>query len=367
MRILLHLSDFSGPGGAEKVVSLMANYFANFHEVILLTDTDIHHSFFNLDSRVIRKSTEYSICNRSTLGQLFGYIKGLYTFRKIIKDLNPDVIISHIDMANIRILLATMGVKIPIIVEDHNNPNLKKLKQPWSIIKSFIYLRADAIVLLTKDLLKFYPKYFYKNISFIQNPLDIPTAISDSLEVSLIKPTFVALGSLTEQKGLDFLLEAFSIFIKTNPTWNLTLLGGGPLKESILQHAKELNIENRVHLVGRVTKPYPVLKSADIYVMSSRYEGFPVALCEAMGVGLPCISFDCPTGPADIIEHEVNGLLVDYLNIEKLAEAMIVLANDKEKRDKFSKESIKINNKLDINTIMTKWEVLIDKVSKCVV
>lgn len=361
MKILIYISHFSDAGGAEKVVSLMANHWVKSYEVVILSESIPEEDFFEVNKEVQREVTGFKIVSKTPFAQLKEYIRGIFYIREALKKSKPDIIISHIDMANIRMLIASIGLNIPVIVEDHNNPELKSLSQPWKFIKPLTYLWSERLILLTKDLLKFYPSFLHKKVSFIENPLNIPTNIPDSDEVKLSKPTFIALGSLVEQKGLDYLLEACAIVFKEKPNWHLTILGEGKLRESISLHAKELGIDDKVHLAGRVTKPYSILKDADIYVMSSRFEGFPVALCEAMGVGLPCISFDCPTGPADIIEHNVNGLLVEYLNVEALAESMLLLANDKDMRERFSKEALKINEKLSLKTIMSKWDRVIEE------
>jgi len=362
MKILLYVSHLSNAGGAEKVVSLMANHWVKKHQVIILSESHPDNDFFSIDSKVQREVSSLDIRSEKFLFQLNEYKNGLLDIRKVVKKVQPDIIISHIDRANITMLLATYGLGIPVIVEDHNNPELKKLPQPWSFFKKVMYKRSKKVILLTRDLLQFYPKSLHAKISFIENPLNVPTHITDSDEIELATPTFIALGSLTEQKGLDYLLEAYAMVCKEKPDWKLTILGEGTLKSTIEAQAKKLGIDQKVYLPGRVNNPYPILKNADIYVMSSRYEGYPVALCEAMAVGLPCISFDCPTGPADIIEHNVNGLLVEYLNVEKLAEEMIMLSKNVQLRKEFSEKSVEINDKLHVNTIMSKWDKVIDEV-----
>lgn len=362
MKILIYISSLTA-GGAEKVATMMANYWSERYDVVLLTNSDITDDFFVLSDKVERKSTGFIILQKNIFYKIVDYCIGLYSIRKIVKNIKPDVIISHMDVSNIHMLLATINIGIPILVEDHNNPELKPISQPWKALKPLTYFFADKLILLIPELEKYYSKYFYRHskILFIENPLDIPIEIPDSIEVILNKPTFIAMGSLTYQKGYEYLLEAFAKVHLEKPEWNLTILGGGPLHEQLTSLAKKLKIEHKVYFSGRVKNPYEVLKDADIYVMSSRYEGFPVALCEAMGVGLPCISFDCPTGPRDIIEHNVNGLLVEYLNIDALAETMLELSKDVSLRKNISKEAVKIREKLSLQAIMLKWENAIEK------
>jgi len=366
MKILLYISSLTS-GGAEKVASMMADYWAEKHNIILLTDSFPKDDFFKVNKKVKRVSTGFKVSEKRLFRKLLLHFSGLKHLRTVIRKEDPDVIISHMDVTNVRVLLATMGLNVPVIVEDHNNPEMKGMPQPWKFLKPLTYKYAYNIVLLTKDLLNYYPKnlYDHNKIVFIPNPLNIPVEKSHSNEYILKNPTFIALGSLTDQKGFDILLRVFKKVLKKKPEWHLTILGEGPKRAALEKLSIELGIENNVFMPGRVKNPYSILKEADIYVMSSRYEGFPVALCEAMGVGLPCISFNCPTGPADIIIHNKNGLLIDYLNEEKLANAMADLIENPEIRKKFSKEALKINETLNINNIMHKWNKLIcDSISE---
>jgi glycosyltransferase involved in cell wall biosynthesis len=359
MKILIYISSLTS-GGAEKVATLMANAWCNRYQITLLTDTPQEEDFFSIDPKVTRRSTHFRVNHHNLLQKVASHFLGLKQLREIVKHEAPDVIISHMDLANVRMLLATYGLKIPIIVEDHNNPKLKGMPQPWRLLKPFAYRQASYIVLLTKELLNYYPKSLYRHtkIRFIPNPLNIPKKIPYTHEVTLNHPTFIALGSLTDQKGFDILLHTFAEVVKQRPAWHLTILGEGKLRSHLEALSKELGIDKKVSMPGRVNHPYSVLKEAEVYVMSSRFEGFPVALCEALGVGVPSISFDCPTGPSDIINHTINGLLVDYLNRDKLAEAMIHLADNPALRKQLSHEAKKINETLKIDTIMPQWEAL---------
>jgi len=368
MKILIYVSSLTA-GGAEKVASLMANYWAENHHVILLTDSDPKNDFFEISPSVHRQSTGFKITPTNPINKILMHLKGLIQLRSVVKKAKPDVIISHMDVANVRMLMATAGMGIPVIIEEHNNPKIaRKLPQPWSFFQPFVYRKlAKAIVLLTKDLLVSYDKELYKKIVFIPNPLNIPNNIPENNQITLKNPTFVSMGSLRDIKGFDLLIQAFSLITKSLPDWSLTILGEGNgasnVRNKLEKLIAELHLQNRVYLPGRVQDPYGVIKNADIYVLSSRSEAFPVALCEAMGVGLPCISFDCPTGPADIIEDNLNGILVEYLNVNALAQTMLELANNPQLREQLSNEAVKINETLHLNTIMSQWEEVIENVT----
>lgn len=363
MKILIYIASL-GAGGAEKVASLMANYWAEKNEVVLLTAAELNDDFFFISNKVKRQSTGFKPRKKKLLQKVVEHYQGIKSLRNTVKKIKPDIIISHMDIANVHMLLATINLNIPIIVEDHNNPQLKGMPQPWKFLKPFSYLFADKVILLLPELSHYYSKYLYRHqkFSYIPNPLNIPENIINSKDIVLPKPTFIAVGSLTYQKGLNYLLEAFAICHTKIPDWNLVILGDGPLMEDLINISKKLNIENNCLFLGKISNPYTIMSQADIYVMSSRYEGFPVALCEAMGLGLPCISFNCPTGPSNIIENNKNGLLIDYLDVDKLAKSMYELASDKKKQESLAKEAIKINNLLRLSTVMQKWDDVIKEI-----
>ena len=358
MKILIYIGSLKS-GGAEKVVSHMANYWAHTHEIVLLTDVSEKEDFFEIHSKVKRISTGFLVSKKNIFIKYFSHLKGLLQLRKIIKDTKPEIIISHLPVANVRMLLSTFNLKIPLIVEDHNNPAFNKIPQPWRILRPIMYMFTNKVVLLTEDLKKHYHKGLQSKIVIIPNPLNIPRNIINSNEVILKHPTFISTGNFRYIKGYDLLIQAFSHVVKVYPDWYLTLLGDGKERKNLSLLAEKLGVSDKIDMPGRVNNPYTLLKQAEIYVLSSRSEGFPVALCEAMGVGMPCISFDCPTGPSDIINNNHNGLLIEYLNVEKLAEAMIKLVENSNLRERLSKEALKINNDLEISVIMKKWETII--------
>ena len=360
MKILIFISQLSS-GGSEKVASLMANYWSvSKHSVVLLTNTSIDTDFFDINENVKRCSTGFIVSEKGTMSKIKLHLTSLMQLRKIVKEENPDIIISHNATSNVRILIATFGLGIPVIVEDHNNPvKSKNTKQPWKMLRPLVYGTAKHIILLTKDLIPYYPSYLHRKIIIIPNPLDIPENISNSDEVVLKNPTFISTGNFRYIKGYDLLIEAFALVVKKYPDWHLTILGDGNEREALTLLSEELCITDKVDMPGRVQNPFPALKKADIYVLSSRSEGFPVALCEAMGIGMPCISFNCPTGPSSIIDDQLNGILVEYLNVEALSKAMVMLIEDSVLREKLSSEAIKINESLNIEVIMKQWEALI--------
>ena len=149
-----------------------------------------------------------------------------------------------------------------------------------------------------------------------------------------------AMGRLTTQKGFDMLIEVFAKLLCYHNDWNLVIMGEGVLKDELKSITRELNIERSVVFAGRVENPFSILSRCDLFVLSSRFEGFPNALLEAMACGLPVVSFDCPTGPNMIIQHEINGLLIPPEDKDKLEKALHRLMENKSLRQRMGNQSI---------------------------
>jgi GalNAc-alpha-(1->4)-GalNAc-alpha-(1->3)-diNAcBac-PP-undecaprenol alpha-1,4-N-acetyl-D-galactosaminyltransferase len=159
-------------------------------------------------------------------------------------------------------------------------------------------------------------------------------------------------------KGFDLLLDAFRRVAERYPEWGLTILGEGELRPTLQGIIETFALRDRVYLAGRVTNPFAWLRQADLFLMSSRCEGFPCSLCEALACGLPAISFDCDSGPRDIIRHGVDGLLVSPLQVEEFAAAMDRLMSDPAERARFSARAPEIVGRYSIQKILQRWDEL---------
>jgi glycosyltransferase involved in cell wall biosynthesis len=168
-----------------------------------------------------------------------------------------------------------------------------------------------------------------------------------------------AMGRLTTQKGFDMLIDVFAKLLSYHNDWNLVIMGEGVLKGELKSITRELNIERSVVFAGRVENPFSILSRCDLFVLSSRFEGFPNALLEAMACGLPVVSFDCPTGPNKIIQHGINGLLVPPEDKDKMEKALHSLMEKKYLRELMSKQAVNVSKRYAPDKIMAQWERLV--------
>jgi glycosyltransferase involved in cell wall biosynthesis len=163
-----------------------------------------------------------------------------------------------------------------------------------------------------------------------------------------------------KQKGFDMLIEVFSRLRRSGHNWKLIIIGGGPLEKELRRQAKELGIEEVVCFTGHVSNPLNILPKCDLFVLSSRFEGFSNALLEAMACGLPVVSFDCHYSPRELIQHGVNGLLVQEGDLVVLESTLSQLMQDGKMRAELGNEAKKVNQKYAPEKIMKEWEELMN-------
>jgi glycosyltransferase involved in cell wall biosynthesis len=171
----------------------------------------------------------------------------------------------------------------------------------------------------------------------------------------------VGVGRLGVEKGFDLLIRAFAGIAGEHPRWRLTILGEGEERGALVAEIERSGLAGRVDLPGREADAAGVLRRSDLFVLSSRYEGFPNALCEAMACGLPVIAFDCHSGPAEIIRDGVDGVLVPAGNIDALSTAMARLIVDPEGRRRMGARATEVSDRFSVERIGSLWErILID-------
>lgn len=190
-----------------------------------------------------------------------------------------------------------------------------------------------------------------------QEPRISPNALYQSERQLLL-----AVGRLEVPKGFDWLIEAFSNLADKHPDWDLVILGEGSLRTTLDKQVRESGLEHRIFLPGRAGNMADWYESADLYVMSSRFEGFPMTLAEAMAHGLAAVSFDCDTGPRDIIRHEQDGLLVPPGDVAELTAALDRLMSDALTRQRFAERAVEVRERFSMERIAGMWGKLFEEV-----
>ena len=338
-------------GGAERVITNLANNMIKEHEVYFLGLREMD-SFYKINDKIRYYFLEDEIdYNKNFLIRNFNRTKKI---KKNINEINPDIIISFSREQSYRILFTNLFNKRKIIVSVRNDPKQEYKSFCEKKLMKILYSRADGFVFQTEEARNFFPKAFRDKSIIIPNPIneDYIVPLYDGKR----KKNIVTAGRLVEQKNHKLLIEAFSKVSDEFKDYNLIIYGKGDLKEDLVDQIKKLNLKNRVILAGEVDSIKEKIYDASLFVLSSIYEGMPNSLIEAMALGLPCISTDCPCGgPRFLINNGVNGILVPLDDSEAMATKIKEMLKNEEKSSKMGKNASKIVNELHPKTINKNW------------
>ncbi len=354
-------------GGAEGVAAMMANHWAKQgHTVTLITLDSKETDSFSLDAAVQRIALNLM----QDSGNLFQAVSNnrlrINFLQSAIADSQPDAVISLTDRMNVLTLLATGKLRCPVIISERSDPRHHPIGRLWSFLRKRTYPRAYALVVQTQGVADFCRQWLKSTrIEVIPNAVPIPRspevpAVShETLEVRTRAKIVLGMGRLSHEKGFDLLIEAFSRVASEFPDWKLQISGEGPLRESLQEQINHLGLQEQIELTGWTSQPELQLDQGELFVLPSRYEGFPNALLQAMSRGLACISFDCESGPAEIIQPETDGLLVPAGSVSELAQALKRLMGDDALRRRLAVEALQITQRFSAEAYFQHWEQLI--------
>lgn len=361
-RILFLVSSMQG-GGAERVAALLCNHWVGQgHQVTLMpTFSGRGECLYPLDERVQLDYLADRVGSRNR--SAFNKLRRIVALRRAIRETGPDVIVSFLPHVNVAAVLSAWGLRIPVVVSERVHPPTMPLGWGLEALRRFAYPRAAHVIVQTGRALDWLQDCCPKARGWvIPNPVVYPLPAADPFQepaavVDETRRVVLAVGRLDAQKGFDQLLAAFAALAPRYPEWDLVILGEGTERERLEAQREGLGLSGRVHLPGRAGNPGDWYARADLYVMSSRFEGFPNTLAEAMAHGLPAVSFDCETGPADIIREGMDGYLVPPTEgAEGLSRAMENLMGDDEKRRGMGKAAVAVRKRFSPERVMAAWD-----------
>ncbi|MEI6985419.1 MAG: glycosyltransferase family 4 protein [Rhodospirillaceae bacterium] len=351
-----------GPGGAERVMSNLANAWAarSDHVSLITLAPPEPPPFFPLHPAIEYRPLGLMARSAGRVEALRANLYRLVRLRRAIAAARPDAVLSFGTEMNVLTVLATLGLGLLVVVSERADPRHYPYGRSWRLLRRVTYPLADWVVVQTKTVAALFGGG--RRVVIIPNPLptmmDAPTQPPTTRPLAT-RPCIIAAGRMTAQKGFDLLLEAFSRVAADHPTWSLIILGDGEQRAALTNRANAPDLAGRVLLPGVVDDPAAVMRGADLFMLPSRFEGFPNVLCEAMACGLPVIAADCDSGPRDIVTDGVDGLLIPPDDIDALAAALDRLLADAALREKLAAAAPALSVRLALPAILARWDALL--------
>lgn len=352
-----------GSGGAERATANLARHWAQKGwDISIVTLAPRDWDFYPLPPEIKRIALELAGHSGNPVTGIQQNYRRIYLLRRELRRLKPDIALAMMAEANTLLALAALGLPgMRTVGAERIHPPEMPLGYRWERLRRYSYGLLNAVTVLTHDSEEWIKRHTHARKVYV-----IPNAVTYPLpeQRPFIRPSvtgrkrLLAVGRLEKQKGFDLLIESFADLSENYPDWDLNILGEGSLRPALEQQIQNLGLEKRIALPGCAGNPGKCYESADLYVLSSRFEGFPNALIEAMAYGLPVVSFDCNTGPRDIIRHQVDGLLVPPGDVTALTATLNSLMGNDALRRQLAERAIEVRTRLSMATIAGLWEQL---------
>ncbi len=351
-------------GGSEHVAASMADWWASTgNEVALITLADTSTDTIALSSQVQRIGLGL-VGESSSLAQAIRHnrqrVRGL---RQELLMLQPDCVVSLVDRMNVLTLLACKSTTLPVFACERTDVRHHQIGRLWSTLRRLTYPRAKRIVVQTAAVQAALEKLISRAAAvcipnFVQNGVEGPDSAGARGELDLSAHWICGVGRLSVEKGFDLLIHAFAKLSAQFPDWNVAIVGDGTERSNLETQIRDLQLESRVRLLGWSERPWELLAGAEVFVLPSRYEGFPNALLEAMARGLAVVAADCDSGPREIVQPELNGLLVEPENVSALTHALSCLLENAALRQRLSHNARQVTEQFSAQKHFERWEAL---------
>jgi len=362
MKILFAIKSLSVEGGgAERILVNIASSLARrgHHVSILSFDPTGSNTFYRLDQEVKRVFIPVGSLNAPA--NLSATLKRIFSLRKTIKSLAPDIVVGFMHSMFVPLGLALVGSKIPVIASEHTVLKHYQKRPLEGLLLLLTPLFVRNITVVSEQVLEGYPSMLRKYMVVIPNPICvIPEKRADTAGSGLTCKTLLTVGHLAPHKDHITLIEAFARIADRLPDWNLRIIGEGECRKILESRINDLGLSRRIFMPGTTTDILQEYSNAQLFVIPSRYESFSLVTAEALAHGLPVVGFEDCAGINQLVRHNENGLLVNGSEnrINSLAEAIECLLSDKLLRTRLAANS-KTPHHLKLDQVVIHWEKLL--------
>lgn len=366
LRVLIFIHSLQG-GGAERVAADLSAHWARAgREVMVVTQADVQDDAYALHSTVRRQVLHTAAPGGGWRG-VAGNMRRVRALRRLIQDFRPDIVLGMMTTASVLAVLAAHGLSCRVIATEHTHPPSQTLSGLWQRLRRWTYPRAARVVALTRGTADWLDQHVPgSRLAVIPNPVHWPLPKG---QPALMPPAahgrrrLLAVGRLHPDKGFDLLVQAYARIAAEFPDWDLIILGEGAERTALQAQIDTAGLGGRIAMPGRVGNVGDWYESADLYVLTSRFEGLSNTLIESLASGLAVVSFDCDTGPREVVRDGVDGVLVrPNGDVAALAAALSSVMRDDAIRHAMARRAIDARERFSAQRILEAWQQLFDDV-----
>lgn len=360
-KIMFYISSLAKAGAQRVILNLTESLLAKGHQVTIVT-TAIVENEYELPLGADRIISDIQ-GDEITSNRITNLKNRFMKLRNIWKSEQPDVIVSFIGKNNFMAILTAWGLKVPVVTSVRGDPNEEYYSKMTKFLAKTLMGKSAGIVLQTPDAKEYFPRWMHKRAVILENPLN-PEFIEEYYTGDR-EQEIVTVGRIDSNKNQKLLIDAFFQIAEEFSDVKLVLYGDGEDRTKLIDYVKSSPYKERIIFPGAVSNVKERIRKSKLFVLPSNTEGMPNALMEALALGIPCVSTDCPCGgPKMLMEGKENGILVPVGDSEKMAEAMRNLLTCDKLWKKYSENAYKITKELDPKVVNGKWEEYLISIMK---
>lgn len=348
-------------GGAQRVIVNLAEYLVQKGYPVTIVTTRKEEQEYTISEKIKRVYSDITE-KEMTSSRVKNFVARFIKLRRIWQQEKPGIVIAFIGKNNFMALLTAVGLNIPVVTSVRGEPMEEYYNGLLRFLSKTLMGASAGLILQTPDAKKYFPKWIQQKSVILDNPLN-PEFIDVYYEGEREKE-IVTVGRLDNNKNQKLIIDAFCKIAEKFPEYSLILYGDGEDREYLTEYVKKSVYFNRIFLPGAIKDVKKKIQSVKLFVLSSNTEGMPNCLLEAMALGIPSISTDCPCGgPRMLMEGKENGILVPVKDADAMANAMELLLKDEKLWTKYSKNAYQLSEEFHPEKVNRKWEeYLISKI-----